>query len=136
MAGPRNFCDGTTRRDVLRIGSLGVFGSAVLGTPWPTWADSALTVQDTGVSVIWLFLKGGLSTIDTFDLKPNAPAEIRGDFQGISTNVAGVEVCEHLPHVARQCDKFSLVRSFGHRNSDHGPADHYMLTGYHPVAGF
>src|SRR6185295_11407673 len=88
------------------------------------------------VSVIILFLKGGLSTIDTWDLKPQAPAEFRGPFQPIETNVAGVRFGEHIPLLARQMDKFSLVRSFGHRNSDHGPADHYMLTGYHPVAGF
>lgn len=135
--GGRRFCDGVARRDVLRLGAAGLCGSALFGSAWPTWANPAgLQVNDTGVSVIWLFLKGGLSTIDTFDLKPQAPSEIRGDFQGIATNVPGLEVCEHLPHVARECDKFSLVRSFGHRNSDHGPADHYMLTGYHPIAGF
>src|SRR6185503_19692260 len=57
-------------------------------------------------------------------------------FGPIRTNVPGIDVCEHLPRTAGQMDKFSLIRSFGHRNSDHGPADHYMLTGYHPVAGF
>lgn len=92
--------------------------------------------KDKGVSVINVFLKGGLSTIDTFDLKTEAPAEFRGDFGPIRTNVPGIDVCEHLPRTAGQMDKFSLIRSFGHRNSDHGPADHYMLTGYHPVAGF
>src|SRR5207248_11579788 len=82
-----------------------------------------------GISLIILFLKGGLSTIDTFDLKPHAPAEIRGEFSPIATNVTRSQIGEHLPRVARQMDKFSLVRSFAHKNSDHGPADHYMLTG-------
>ena len=88
------------------------------------------------ISLIILFLKGGLSTIDTWDLKPEAPAEFRGPFQSIETKVPGIRIGEHLPLCAGQMDKFSLVRSFGHRNSDHGPADHYMLTGYHPLAGF
>ena len=88
------------------------------------------------MSLIFLFLHGGLSTIDTWDLKPDAPAEFRGEFKPIDTNVPGIQICEHLPQVARQMDKFSLVRSFRHHNSDHGPADHYMLTGYFPQAGF
>ncbi len=139
------FCDGWNRRDMLRIGAAGLFGSAfplerLLAAEAAATAARAAGAPSvpnaTGVSVILLFLKGGLSTIDTFDLKPQAPAEIRGEFQGIATNVPGIEVCEHLPLVARQHDKFSLVRSFGHRSSDHGAADHFMLTGYHPVAGF
>src|SRR6185369_2386644 len=88
------------------------------------------------VSLIILFLKGGLSTIDTWDMKPNAPAEFRGEFNPIDTNVSGIQIGEHTPLTAGQMDKFSLVRGFGHRNSDHGPADHYMLTGYHPLVGF
>lgn len=94
------------------------------------------TGQKDERSLIIVFLRGGLSTIDTFDMKPDAPSEFRGEFKPISTCVPGIHVGEHLPKVAQQMDKFSLIRSFGHRNSDHGPADHYMLTGYHPVAGF
>src|SRR5205823_7543226 len=77
-----------------------------------------------------------LSTIDTFDLKPDAAAEFRGEFRPAASNVPGIQVGEHVPRVARQMDKFSLIRSFRHHNSDHGPADHYMLTGYFPQAGF
>lgn len=138
MAESRRFCDGIGRRDLLRVGMAGLFGGGLALEHLlaaPSEANPGV-LEDTGVSVILLFLKGGLSTIDTFDLKPNAPTEIRGEFQPIATNVAGIDVCEHLPSVARQHDKFSLIRSFGHRNSDHGPADHYMLTGYHPIAGF
>jgi hypothetical protein len=144
MRGGRIYCDGIARRDLLRVGAVGLFGWG-LSTQGLLAAEQAggasvdgarQAASDTGKSVILVFLKGGLSTIDTFDLKPKAPSEIRGEFQGIATNVSGIEVCEHLPRVAQQHDKFSLVRSFGHRNSDHGPADHYMLTGYHPIAGF
>jgi hypothetical protein len=87
-------------------------------------------------SLIFLFLHGGLSTIDSWDMKPDAPAEFRGEFKPIRTNVPGIQICEHLPQLAGQMDKFSLIRSFRHHNSDHGPADHYILTGYFPQAGF
>lgn len=135
MAG-RAFCDGFQRRDVLRVGVAGIFGSC-LSLPALLAAEASKhATRDTGVSVIYVFLKGGLSTIDTWDMKPKAPAEIRGEFSPIKSVVPGIEVSELLPQTAAQTDKFSLVRGFGHRNSDHGPADHYMLTGYHPVAGF
>jgi hypothetical protein len=88
------------------------------------------------VSLIFVFLHGGQSHLDTFDLKPDAPAEFRGEFHPIKTKVPGLSICEHLPKVAAQADKFALVRSFRHHNSDHGPADHYMLTGFFPTAGF
>ena len=77
-----------------------------------------------------------MSTIDVFDLKPEAPPEFRGDFRPIDTTARGLQICEHLPTLARQGDKFSLLRSFTHNNSGHGLADHYMLTGYAPSAGF
>ncbi len=134
------YCDGIVRRDMLRIGAAGLFGFS-WSLPWLLSRQAAAKEQAADPSkndrsLIILFLKGGLSTIDTFDLKPDAPAEIRGEFNPISTNVAGIQIGEHLADVAKQMDKFSLVRSFSHRNSDHGPADHYMLTGYFPTAGF
>jgi hypothetical protein len=88
------------------------------------------------VSLIFLFLHGGLSTIDTFDMKPDAPPEFRGEFKPIATNLPGLQICEHLPRMAQQADKYSLIRSFRHPDSNHGPADHYMFTGYAPLAGF
>jgi uncharacterized protein (DUF1501 family) len=132
------FCDGVARRDFLRLGAAGVFG---LGLTLPELLAARARAAEAGhsprdVSLIYLFLHGGLSTIDTWDLKPDAPAEFRGEFKPISTNVPGVQVCEHLPQFARRLDKVALVRSFRHHNSDHGFADHYMLTGYFPQAGF
>ena len=139
MPRPHVFCDGLARRDMLYLGAAGLFG---MGLPLAdilarrARAEDAPNTRQRDVSLIILFLKGGLSTIDTWDVKPEAPAEFRGPFQSIDTNVSGIRIGEHLPFCAQQMDKFSLVRSFGHRNSDHGPADHYMLTGYHPLAGF
>ncbi len=132
------FCDGLTRRDALRIGALGLFG---MGLNLPEILARRALAADAGgkprdVSLIYIFLHGGLSTIDTFDMKPDAPSEFRGEFKPIATRIPGVQVCEHLPRVAQQMDKFSLIRSFRHSNSNHGDADHYMLTGYHPLPGF
>jgi uncharacterized protein (DUF1501 family) len=138
MTHHRAFCDGIARRDFLRLGAASVFG---LGLTLPEILARQADAADKGkaprdVSLIYLFLHGGLSTIDTFDLKPDAPAEFRGEFKPIATNVSGIHVGEHLPQLARHMDKLALIRSFRHHNSDHGPSDHYMLTGYFPQAGF
>jgi uncharacterized protein (DUF1501 family) len=129
------FCDALARRDMLRLGVAGLLGSQ-FALPDLLRAENAGVRPASAKSLIFVFLQGGLSTIDTFDLKPDAPAEFRGEFQPIASNVPGIQVGEHLPRTALQMDKFSLIRSFNHRNSDHGPADHYMLTGYFPTAGF
>jgi hypothetical protein len=138
MAQLTRYCDRVPRRDLLRIGVAGLFGGGLTLPNLLAAEDHAAgqAAKDKGVSVIIVFLQGGLSTMDTFDMKPHAPAEFRGDFNPIASNVPGIEVCEHLPLTARQMDKFSLIRSFAHRNSNHGQADHYMLTGYHPSAAF
>src|SRR4051812_35949555 len=128
------FCDGLTRRDALRVGTASLFGPAV-GLP-QLLAARAAGGTHKDVSLIFVFLHGGLSTIDTFDMKPDAPAEFRGGFNPAKTKIPGLDICDLLPQVAQQVDKFSLVRSFRPPNSDHGPADPYILTGYFPVAGF
>lgn len=69
-------------------------------------------------------------------MKPDAPAEYRGEFKQGDTAVPGIRICDQLPSIGKQMNKLSLIRSFRHNNSDHGPADHYMLTGYFPQAGF
>jgi uncharacterized protein (DUF1501 family) len=132
------FCDGLVRRDFLRLGAASLFGVG-FGLPevlarQARAAESGKTTRD--VSLIYVFLHGGLSTIDTLDLKPDAATEFRGEFKPINTNVPGIQIGEHLPRLAGHMDKLSLIRSFRHHNSDHGPADHYMLTGYFPQAGF
>lgn len=127
-------CDGTTRRDCLRFGTAALFGQQIFTPRVFAANDKALARKD--VSLIFVFLHGGQSHLDTFDLKPDAPVEIRGEFNPIPTKLPGLQVCEHLPKLAQEADKFSLIRSFRHHNSDHGPADHYLLTGYFPSAGF
>lgn len=134
----RKYCDRVARRDMLRIGAAGFLGLGI-STPQLLQAQAAAAAAGAGgkdVSLIIVFLQGGLATIDTWDMKPKAPVEFRGDFDPIDSVVPGMQFCEHLPRVAGQADKFSLVKSFGHSDSGHGPADHYMLTGYLPRAGF
>ncbi len=131
------FCDGRTRRDFLRVGTAGFLGlNLSMSRLLEAAAKGEIDKSKSDVSFLFIFLKGGLSTIDTFDMKPGAPSEIRGPFNPIRSNVPGTHVCEHIPQTAKVMDKFSLIRSFGHRNAGHGPADHYMFTGYHPAGGF
>jgi hypothetical protein len=122
-------CDGVTRRDVLRIGSLGA-----LGITLPMLLERrahGLAQEVRGeVSCIMLWLQGGISHIDSFDPKPEAPQEIRGEFGAISTNVPGIRVCDPLPRLAAQQDKYSILRSLNPRNGSHGVADAYMLSGH------
>jgi Protein of unknown function (DUF1501) len=135
---PPRFCDGLARRDFLRLGVANVFGMG-FGLPGLLAQQARAAQGDKNtreVSLIYVFLHGGLSTIDSFDLKPEAAADFRGEFKPIDTNVPGIQIGEHLPRLAGQMDKLALIRSFRHDNSDHGPADHYMLTGYFPQAGF
>jgi uncharacterized protein (DUF1501 family) len=132
------FSDGVDRRDFLRLGTAGLFG---LGLSLPMLLAREALAKSQGesthdVSLIFVFLHGGMSTIDAWDMKPNAPAEFRGEFRPIRTNVPGIEIAEHMPRLAGQMDKLSLIRSFRHRNSNHGHADHYLLTGYNPTAAF
>jgi len=80
-------------------------------------------------SVILVLLTGGMSHLDTLDMKPDAPAEVRGEFQSIATAVAGIRVCEHLPRLAARMGRWALVRSLSHRENGHLPATHRLLTG-------
>src|SRR4051812_40200595 len=106
IAGPGSrYCDGMTRRAWLRIGALGLGGLAL---------PEILRAQPTpgGIKgVIMVLLPGGPTHLDTLDLKPDAPAEIRGEFRPIATNVPGIHLCEHFPRLARCADKFTLIRS-------------------------
>ncbi len=84
----------------------------------------------TAKSCILVYLLGGPSQLDSFDLKPDAPAEIRGPFRPIATSVPGIDICEHLPRLARLADRYALVRSVSHPNSNHTPMIYYTLTGH------
>lgn len=89
--------------------------------------------KDDGRSAILVFLKGGPSHQDTFDMKPNAPAEYRGAFRPIATNVPGIQVCEHLPQLAKRADKYAIVRGITHNLADHGLGTRYLMTGNRPT---
>src|SRR5216683_7696302 len=122
-------CDGFPRRDLLQAGglsALGLFLPQLTGRAEAMSADSDFGRTKACV-VIYLF--GGPSQIDTFDLKPDAPVEFRGEFDPIATNVPGIRICEHLPRLARQADKYCLIRSMNHPHPRHGWGLYYMLTG-------
>lgn len=82
---------------------------------------------------VLVFLKGGPSHQDTFDLKPNGSAETRGEFRPIRTNVDGIEICEHLPRLARRADRYAILRALTHNLADHGLGTEYLVTGNRPT---
>jgi hypothetical protein len=124
-------CEGVTRRGLLQVGSLGLFG---LTLPKLIQAEQQHPpVARKDVSFILLWTNGGLSNIDTLDMKPEAPIEYRGEFRPIATNLPGLQVCEHLPLMSQQMDKVCQVRTIVHQGSQHSEATHWMLTGYPQV---
>ncbi|MBI3466152.1 MAG: DUF1501 domain-containing protein [Planctomycetes bacterium] len=128
---PVRFCDGLSRRTFVRAGFLGLAGLSlpdVLRLRAQA-ATPGATRKDTAVIMFWL--DGGPTHMDTYDLKPDAPAEYRGTFQPIRTNVPGIHVCELLPQHAKVMDRLAILRSVHHKNGDHFAAAHWMLTGYH-----
>jgi hypothetical protein len=126
-------CDGVSRRNFLSVGSLAVGGLTLADVlrARAVAADSDSPAKDTAVILLWL--AGGPSHIDMYDLKPHAPAEFRGEFQEIATSVAGTRISEHLPLQAGLMDKISIVRSATHTNAGHGMGSQWMLTGYQPT---
>jgi Protein of unknown function (DUF1501) len=127
--GSNRSCDRVTRRDVLRVGSLTALGLSLPGF-LQLRARAALAGQEREVSCILIWLQGGISHIDSFDPKPQAPEEIRGEFATIATNVPGIAICDPLPRLAQQQDKYSILRSLNPRNGSHGVADAYMMSGH------
>ena len=133
-------CDGITRREALRVGGL-----SFTGLLWSDWLRArASSARRAGgkspagqfgkaKACILVFNYGGPSHLDLWDLKPDAPAEIRGEFKPAPTSVPGVSITEHLPRLARLADKYAIVRSVTHRDNDHAIGAYLALTGYsHP----
>ena len=118
-------CQGATRRAFLQAGSLAALG---LSLPDLLRARSQAADKPVPRSMILLWLWGGPSHLDTFDMKPLAPLEYRGPYRPVSTNVPGIEICELLPRLARCADRYSLVRSLHHDQNDHGLAGTRGLT--------
>jgi hypothetical protein len=126
-------CDGVSRRNFLRVGALAA-GGLTLADQLRTNAGAAETGRTAPKkAVIQVWLAGGPSHIDMYDLKPHAPAEFRGEFKEIDTNVPGIRISEHLPHQAAIFDKLAVVRSGTHTNGGHGMGSQWMLTGYQPT---
>src|SRR5438067_1669479 len=143
-AASRRSCDGLTRREALRVGGLGFTGLL-----WSDWlraraaaAAQARTARRPAAggfgrarACILVYNYGGPSHLDTWDLKPDAPREIRGEFRPIATSTPGVRVCEHLPHCARVMHKLAVVRSLHHPMRNHNAAAVEALCGRTPLRG-
>jgi hypothetical protein len=128
LAGVR--CDGVTRRELLRVGALTPFGLTLTGALRGR-GDDERSPRARAAILIWL--DGGPSHLDTFDLKPDAPPEVRGPFQPIATRVPGVAVAEYLPRTATLADQWAIVRSMTSTLGEHNFGSHYLLTGYKPT---
>jgi Protein of unknown function (DUF1501) len=126
------YCDGLTRRELLRVGALGWGGLTLpmlLGQSGAAGAGARSRRAPKARSVIILYLSGGPSQLDMWDMKPAAPQEIRGTFQPVMTSVPGIQVCEHMPRMARLAGKYTIIRSMSHQEGDHLRAGYYTMTG-------
>jgi hypothetical protein len=130
-------CDGINRREFLRVGGLSFTGLMLSdwlrGRAVASGRRPAAGSFGKAKSCIVIFNYGGPSHLETFDLKPDAPAEIRGEFRPIATRVPGVTISEHLPRLARVADLYTIVRSVNHIDNDHAVGTYLVLTGHgHP----
>jgi len=122
------YCDGVTRRDFLRVGGLAMGG---LTLPRLLATEAQAGLGRSHKAVIMVFLAGGPPHLDMFDLKPDAPSGIRGEYRPIATNVPGLDICEHMPRLAGMMDKFAVIRSLVGAGGDHSAGQ--CLTGYTDV---
>ncbi|WP_437186901.1 DUF1501 domain-containing protein [Planctomicrobium sp. SH668] len=121
-----------TRREALQVGAIGILG---LGMNHLTGLREASAVGGVGSSgrarsCIFVFLSGGLSQLESFDMKPSAPENIRGEFKPCSTKTPGLQICEHLPKLAERSEMWAVCRSLTHPSNDHTAGHHIMLTGH------
>jgi hypothetical protein len=121
----QRFCDGVSRRNFLKIGGLALGGWSLLDV---LRAEAATGTRLGHKAVIMIYLPGGPPHQDMFDLKPDAPAEIRGEYKPIKTNVSGIEICEHMPRLAGMMDKFAIIRSLVGARDEH--TSQLCMTGY------
>ena len=118
------------RRTAVQAGGISLLGLGMNHLAGLRAAAAESTPHHTQIrSCIYIFLSGGLSQHDSFDPKPQAPAEIRGEFSAIATQTPGVEICEHLPGLAVRSHLWSMCRSLTHTSNDHSVGHHIMLTG-------
>lgn len=125
-------CGGVSRRKMLRIGGSGLFGLSLaqtLAAEQQLRAATGSAPKARAKNVIFLLLFGGPSQLETFDMKPDAPGDIRGPFKPIACRTPGLQICEHLPRLAEVSDKFCVVRNMSHSFNDHSGGGHYLQTG-------
>jgi hypothetical protein len=132
---PHRHTVGINRREMLQVGYSGLLG-ITLPSLLAGRAEAAARPTRTPRSVLLVFLTGAPSHHETFDPKPEAPAEIRGEFGTIATPVSGLRVGEHLPRLAARANKYAVVRSLSHREYNHLVATHHLLTGYQQPGAF
>jgi uncharacterized protein (DUF1501 family) len=130
---PHRHTVGINRRELLQVGYSGLLG---ISLPALLTRPAAAGAPRTPHSVILIFLTGAPSHLDTFDPKPDAPAEIRGEFRPVATRVPGLRICEHLPRLAARTDKYALIRTLSHRENNHLVATHHVLTGQQQPGAF
>lgn len=123
-------CDGQSRRDFLKVGALGAGGLMLPDLLRARAADSQSGHSTKKTSVVWLWLGGGPTHVETFDPKMTAPKEYRSTVGAVKTNVPGIEIGGVFEKMAQHADKMAYVRSFAHRNSGHGGGTHWVMTGY------
>src|SRR5918993_6134107 len=137
-------CEGPTRRELLRAGSLGIFGlSLPQFLAWQGTAQANPKLEGgrgfgSAKSVMFIFLQGGPSHLDIWDPKPDAPANIRGEFSTLPTKVPGLHVTEVMPNLAKVLDKTTLIRSVSYTPAglfNHTAGIYQMMTGYTPDKG-
>ena len=140
MKASSGFCDGRSRRDFLRIGTLGFLGLSLeqflrmqAQAAQEGLYSKSPQLPQRAKSCILIWLAGGPSHIDTFDLKPEAAAEIRGEFKPTSTSVSGVQICEHLPKIAGVMDRIAIVRTLTGPEGEHDRASQHLMTGHRPL---
>jgi hypothetical protein len=136
MAGTHGCCDGgllarsgLSRRRLLQVGGLSILG---MNLPELLLATTPIAPRARARSVIFLHQYGGPSQHDSFDMKPEAPEAVRGQYRPIATSAPGITICEQLPRMAQVMDKVTLVRTVNHRMNNHNSAGYYSLTGYAP----
>jgi len=131
---------GVTRRTLIQAGTSSLAGvglASVLGARAKAAVAGPGDASSPGAKqIVIVWLTGAASHHDTFDMKLNAPVEIRGDFKPLSTSVPGIQICEHLPHLAQRMDKYAVVRTLSHKDNNHLMSTHHVLTGHFQPGAF
>tara|TARA_R110002072_G_scaffold303126_1_gene494858 strand:+ start:21510 stop:22889 length:1380 start_codon:yes stop_codon:yes gene_type:complete len=123
-----------SRRAAIQAGTSSLAGVGLTSVPGgrakAAVAEAGAATGSRAKQIVIVWLTGAASHHDTFDMKPNAPVEIRGEFNPVSTSVPGIQICEHLPHLAQRMDKYAVVRTLSHKDNNHLMSTHHVLTGH------